>query len=415
MEKGGIPLFGKPLNAITAADIQCLADEKIRESDVVEFKEALPGRDGPDAWHQGADRVGETARNKIAAEIIAFANGHGGTLVIGVAETKDKPPRADTIVPVRACAELAGRLVHMLRDVIEPPLAPFPVVHPVETAGRDGVVVIEVAASRNAPHRNTSTLDSYIRRGEHTQRMTMREIQDLTLQVERGLVLLERQFNASATRFETMCRPSTAMAMRATAVPLSKLSVPIPHDKAIVPQTHVFSAVAGTADVRLVLPHAPLNFRPILRGLRASEKDNVSGSDVSIEVSESGTLEIFFIRRERNVVSQGSEEPNIIFLPWFLGMACNAIMMADYLRNAGGAPGTEYGLELAVYDGGSLQAAFRARHYGLQRWLAGTVILPRYSIGDRSGFQAIVELIERDFWSATGTRHTDPPMNVDFG
>lgn len=191
--------------------------------------------------------------------------------------------------------------------------------------------------------------------------------------------------------------------------------MPIPHEKTIIPQLSVFKAVAGTADVQLVLPHAPNNFSPILRGLRAPEKDDFNGADVTIEVSESGTLEIFFVRRERSVVSQQRDEPNVIYLPWFLGMACNAMMMADYLRNAGGAPGTEYGLELAVYDGGTLQAAFRARNYGTKRWLEGTVTFPRYSVGDRASFQAVVQGIERDFWSATGTRHSDPPMSIDFG
>jgi predicted HTH transcriptional regulator len=153
-------MFGRPIGAVTADDIDRICKAAVRESDVVEFKESLPGKNGPDAWHQGKTEVGTAARDKIVSEVIAFANAHGGTLVLGIAETKDKPPRAERIVPVRECADLAGRLVHMLRDVVEPPFAPFPTVRPVETSGRDGVVVIQVAASRNAPHRNTSTLEA---------------------------------------------------------------------------------------------------------------------------------------------------------------------------------------------------------------------------------------------------------------
>lgn len=405
-------MFSKPLSALTPDDIARLPKNQVRESDVVEFKEALSGKGGPDPWHQGAPNIGPAARDKIVNEIIAFANAHGGTLVLGIAESDDKPARAEKVTLVQRCADLAERLSRALADTVEPPLAPFPMVVPVVMEGDAGVVVLQVAASRNAPHRHRGSLESYMRRGEQAVPMTMREIQDLTLQVERGLALLDRQFNDSATRFGTMCRPSTAMAMRATAVPLSTLSVPIPHEKAVTPQTRRFKAVSGTTNVDLVLPHAPNNFNPILRGLRAREKDDFNGADVTIEASGSGALEIFFIRRERSVAGQDRDEPNVIYLPWFLGMACNAMMMADYLRNAGGAPGTEYGLELAVHDGGSLQAAFRAR---TQRWLGGTVVFPRYSIGDRASFQAVVQLIERDFWNATGTRRSDAPMTVDFG
>jgi predicted HTH transcriptional regulator len=215
-------VFGKPLSAVTAEDIERLRKDQVRESDIVEFKRELLASKGRHRWYEGGDEVGETARDAIANEIMAFANAHGGTLVLGIAETKDKPARADTIIPVARCADLARRLAQMLGDIIEPSFAPFPAIVPVTVDGDAGVIVFQVAGSRNAPHRHRQSRQSYVRRGEEAVPMTMREIQDLTLQVERGLALLDRQFNDSATRFETMCRPSTTMAMRATAVPLRR-------------------------------------------------------------------------------------------------------------------------------------------------------------------------------------------------
>ena len=115
-------MFGKPIRDVTAADIDRLCKDAVRESGVVEFKRALQGKDGPDAWHDGVDKISDRARNELVSEIIAFANAHGGTLVLGIGETKDRPPRAEAIAQVRACADLAGRLALILRDVAEPPL-----------------------------------------------------------------------------------------------------------------------------------------------------------------------------------------------------------------------------------------------------------------------------------------------------
>lgn len=190
-------MFGKPINALTATDIDRLVNDAVRESDVVEFKEALSAKGGRDAWHDGAAKIGDVARDKIVNEVIAFANSHGGTLVLGITETDDKPARAEKIVPIQRCADLAERLSRALADIVEPPLAPFPSIVPVLIEGDAGVVVFQVAASRNAPHRHRGSLESYVRRGEQAVRMTMREIQDLTLQVERGLALLERQRRGS--------------------------------------------------------------------------------------------------------------------------------------------------------------------------------------------------------------------------
>jgi Putative DNA-binding domain len=398
------PLFGKPINAITAADINHLVKEAARESDVVEFKGALSAKGGHDAWHDGANKIGEPARDKIVSEVIAFANAHGGTLVLGIAETDDKPPRAGKVIPIRECADLAGRLMLMLRDVVEPPFAPFPVVRAVEMSGREGVVVIQVAASRNAPHRHSSNLESYVRRGEHTQRMTMREIQDMTLHVERGLALLERQFAESSERFANTCRPSTGVALRATAVSLTPLSLPVPNDATISPTFRQFQGTRGQQKVQVAVPHAPGSFRPTLRGIMG--RDSFDHDEVSLEIRDSGLIEIFFKRGQAN--------PQVLYAAWFVGLACNALAIIDYLRQAAASPGAEYGLELAVYAGGGFMVgAYGGREYGSANWSLGSITFPRYRVGDQLGFSGLVELIDRDFWNAMGTRGV-PSLAIEF-
>ena len=113
-------LFSKRPSELAPEDIQRVVSEKVAEGSEVEFKKGLSTRDGRDhPWETGGE-VGDHARNKLLAEVVAFANTYGGWLLVGIDETVDKPPRAAIPVPIRACAELADRLRLMCRDCIDP-------------------------------------------------------------------------------------------------------------------------------------------------------------------------------------------------------------------------------------------------------------------------------------------------------
>jgi hypothetical protein len=92
-------LGSKPLEAITIEDLQALIDAGARETAVLEFKGSLPllaikGAPTIDRWIEKGDRVGDFARDQLLAEIVAFSNGDGGTLILGLHETKDEPRSA---------------------------------------------------------------------------------------------------------------------------------------------------------------------------------------------------------------------------------------------------------------------------------------------------------------------------------
>ncbi len=181
-------MFGKKLTDITRDDVNLLIAEAELEGAEVEFKETLPAKNGRDPWFDSQDRIGDRARNELLEEVISFSNAYGGTLVVGVAETDDKPARAAAICALPRCVELAERLRLQCRDCIEPQIPLLEVIGvPTESDG-SGVVIFKVPRSRMAPHRHAVTKECYIRRADRTERMTMREIQDLTLQVQRGLV-----------------------------------------------------------------------------------------------------------------------------------------------------------------------------------------------------------------------------------
>ena len=98
----------KPLQSITQDDLQGLVDAGARETGLLEFKGTLPVKGGPaseDRWFKDGDGIGEYARNQLLAEIVGFANADGGTLVVGIHETKTEPRCATAL---RHCQTAKG-------------------------------------------------------------------------------------------------------------------------------------------------------------------------------------------------------------------------------------------------------------------------------------------------------------------
>jgi hypothetical protein len=106
-----MPAIRKNLNDITPGDVLELCQQQWPEDEQLEFKEDLPSKKGrkQDSWYSDPRAVGEHARNKILEEVIALANNHGGDVVIGVAESEDKPARATALSPIPQCTDLAER------------------------------------------------------------------------------------------------------------------------------------------------------------------------------------------------------------------------------------------------------------------------------------------------------------------
>ena len=146
-------------------------------------------------------------------------------VLLGIGESEAKPPVADRIVPVQRCAELAERLKLVFRDRVEPQL-PRIDVFAVRTDGESGVVIIRVGRSRLAPHRVTKTLVCPVRRSDRCEEMSMREIQDMTLNVSRGLERLERRLSERLERFRQEFKylqtPEDAWGIRLTAAPVGE-------------------------------------------------------------------------------------------------------------------------------------------------------------------------------------------------
>ena len=213
-----LEVLSKPADQITISDIEALIESEVPEGEQVEFKEGLPTKkDSVDPWMSGADHIGDRAKKEMLEEAVAFANAHGGALLLGIGESRTRPPVAARISPIPRCTELVERLKLMFRDCVEPQL-PQLEIFAIPTESNNGVLIIRVGRSRLAPHRVATTLVCPVRRSDRCEKMTMREIQDMTLNVSRGLERLERRLSERSEhfqrRFKCLKTPEDAFGIR---------------------------------------------------------------------------------------------------------------------------------------------------------------------------------------------------------
>ena len=116
-------------------------------------------------------------------------------------EDEAKPRVAEEITAIPRCADLAERLNLVFRDWVDPQIPRIEIFGVPTRDDGGGVVIIRTGRSRMAPHRVKPTRKCPIRRADRCEEMTMREIQDLTLNLSRGLERLERRLARRSERF----------------------------------------------------------------------------------------------------------------------------------------------------------------------------------------------------------------------
>lgn len=416
-----IEMLSKPVDRIAIGDIESLIALKVPESEQIEFKVSLSTKGcSADPWMSGEGRVGNSARDALLEEVTAFANAFGGTLLLGIRESDARPPVAESIAPIPRCTELSERLKLMFRDCVEPPL-PLIGITGVPIQDNSGVVVIRVGKSRLAPHRVTTTRRCPIRRQDRCEKMTMREIQDMTLNVSKGLERLDRQLNERADlfpeEFGKLIDPKSAFGIRMTALPLGeevRFDRVFAQDHIIEnlrePSRRVIETTSNGEQVGLYdLRHEfkPNVWRPMLRAARA-ELDSTSGSTKRElrsyrEIHCDGLIEWGLLSCEKSP----KEETTCPLMPdWPIVLLANLIAWAHRVRNEAGAPMAEYAIEIEICARGpNVKVANSGNNHRLP-WLgvlaADPTKFPRYSMGNTDEVIRLLGLFRRDFWNSFG-------------
>ena len=414
----------KPADRIGPGDIQALIAENVPESALIEFKESLPARSSgdPDPWMQGDGKIGDRARNEILKEVVAFANAYGGALALGIAEDGAKPPVAANVAPLPCCAELAERFRQMFGSCVDPPLPSLDIVS-VPTNGDSGVVVFRTIRSRRGPHRVKPTLECPVRRDDRCEALSMREIQDMTLNLARGTERLDRRLRERSEKFEKeferLETPGDAFGFRMTAVPVGDEirfeSVYAGGNliEGLRPPEIEIGRGANDPNSRLSTLRSwhQMHFhdwRPMLRAARVEEShglDRRAERYAYAEIHADGLLEWGFISKrlvrgghtpENSVeVNLDSETP--------VSTLARLLVWTDHVRQRALAPGAEYAVQPQfrvtadrVYVGGE---DYKEVVGSIER---NDTDFPLYPLEASGEIDKIVSRFEGDFWNYFG-------------
>ena len=417
-----IELLSMPAEQINSSHIESFVDSKVPEGEQIEFKESLPTKNGKsDSWISGG-KIGDRAKNTMLEEVVAFANAYGGALLLGIRESRTKPAVADSILPIPRCGDLAECLKMVFRDRVEPQL-PRLEIFAVPIEGKDGgVVIIRVGRSRLAPHRVTKTLVCPVRRSDRCEEMTMREIQDMTLNTARGLERLDKRFSVRCNRFqqefECLETPTDALGIRFTAMPVGD-EIRIdrvfrrgaiveefnePWHKILIEQDNGKPYVLNDMGILL----EGVICQPMLRAAREESywgPDNMERTYNSYrELHCDGLVEIGFVSGAHHGYSKDK-----LFLPQDFPVIifANLAVWADRIRKQTSAPTVEYAIEgeICVIGTPAVVAANGSSSPILQDATIlkpGSVEFPRYSLGNPEEISGLIALFYRDFRNSLG-------------
>jgi Putative DNA-binding domain len=416
-------MFPNRLSEVTPADVQGLISEGVTEGTDIEFKRELPSKNPPDAWMSNG-RIGDEAKDQLAEEIIAFANTDGGTLVLGIGEDPATKQAVGPVHPLPKCKEAANVLFQSIVSRIEPRLPMFECVGVVtEPDGTSGVVVMRTLPSYLAPHRHSSSRHCFVRRDDATVPMSMVEIQEMTKRTARTMEEIDRAFSEGQSRFiswlsskfyrtnpETRERhlqpvfvPSTgehimSFALRVTAAPMGRsltgnvrqwldgLNYPILNGSGRQGQL-------WNSDLNVTRAWQP-RLRAFERILEGSSLNAVDRIGMGGQIDH--TVFVTFTDRQSKQMDFGINE--------FLWSVASVFCFVDAIRCQASRPTQSFGLEIELLMSNSLRIM---SHPGLAP--PGAQILspyrlafPRYEIGSRDEFDALLMTVETDLWNSAG-------------
>jgi Putative DNA-binding domain len=422
-----MPMLKKGLADLEAKDFVALCDEGMLEDEQIDFKQAIPFRDMvQDPWSNAPDpqkrQISGYGRDELFGTVVAFANSYGGDLIVGVREAPgSQPGQAQALEPIPAAEDAARRLGQMANTGIEPPLTALEV-RAVQTSNDgSGIIVLRTARSRLAPHRVTKTRECFHRVRDETLPMTMRQIQDLTFSVARGLEAVDRKFGKASDTFYQWALPGQAVGvgkricLRVTAIPAS--------DDVYIDRVHNVQALLpgqrspnlsvgegpGKGPFTLAVPFQVTHWQPALRGTEGTR--DTSRYSARLGVYCDGTVRYETVIHTHPQQVGMAEPPHVLYPGWYFAMVANAVETADRFRTAAGASAVEYAVESEIGVSHEL-AVLRlgnnphdpAGHIRTGRWP-----FPRYAVGATETIRETYLQMYRDFWNSIGidTEHDE--------
>ena len=174
--------FNKPIEQITEEDLQSLIDNKIRESQHLEYKrDNYPSED--------------KNKKEFLKDVSALANGMGGHLLIGVGEDNNSHLPVE-LVGIENAEDEKQAAIQVCNDSIQERIQGLRV-ETVSLKNGKSVLIIEVPPSIRKPHMVSFKKGRYFwkRRESHVHPMTLGEIRYDVIQGNEMLERTERRFD----------------------------------------------------------------------------------------------------------------------------------------------------------------------------------------------------------------------------
>jgi hypothetical protein len=404
-----VGIFGGNIESLAARDVLQVCADHVPEGTEVEYKSDLPVKGGraQDTWHSGG-AVGEYARNAIAEEITAFANTMGGVVCIGIGETQDHPKRADKPQPLPRVRELARRLRQAVYDVIDPPLSVLEAVGIDLDDQGNGVVVLRVPPSRRRPHRHAVSKEVFYRRADESVRISMREIQELTIQAISEAARVDKKIRERRDQF----REASALWIKNThvaheepwgaafqflAMPTSPIDLVrvVGRPSLINLSSMVVVAAGSSSNSEMKWPFDPTSqWRPGLRSISSSLTVTTRHAAYSLETD--GTCEISLCLKLTD------DRPNI-YESWLAAGLGKVLTWIGRLKKESGTA-VEYILapQVSVFGKPATLQAIEAEIDFSGQLPVGTFDFPLISVGSAEEEPALLRTFDADIWNLAG-------------
>jgi hypothetical protein len=411
-------ILGGDIEKISIADLHQIVADEIQEGSEVEYKSDLPVKSGRglDSWHSGAG-IGEYARNEIAEEIIAFANTLGGVVCIGIDETADHPKRASALKPMPRIHELARRLRQAVYDIIDPPL-PILECTGIDVDGMgNGVVVLRVPVSRRRPHRHAVSKEVFYRRADESVRISMREIQELTIQAlsegtraDAKIATRRREFRENASKWLKSWHQSHedtwGFSFQFIGVPISPVDlVRVVGRPKLIDLSSIVIARTGTGDKEMKWPFlTEAQWKPGLRSISIARSSDTRRADYSLQTD--GTCELSFFLKL-------TEKRSEVYESWLIGAFGTLLSWIERLKNESGIAG-EYILAVQFVTTGKPAAlqGFESDYDDGGQLPVGVFEFPLISIGTSDEATMLLSRFDEDIWNIAGQSGRRTPVFV---
>lgn len=387
------------------SDLEAVVQLALAEGDSLELKVAVPEKSGAKTTWRASRDLSDYSVRSLLSEMVAFANGRGGWLLLGVREGGIHPARAIGLAALPACGDLADRLAKQARDLIEPQVPVLDVVPVPASESGDGFVVARVGRSHRAPHRLRIDRECYVRRGDRSEKMTMEEIQDLTILVSRGAAALG---SAVANRSEealawikSLERPGVRTAgLFSIGEPVWPLALPLTHgDEGTFPLLRAIDAKVGGESKGWDCPLKSSDETPVLRGRsRGYAHEGQGGFQV---VREDGSV---------GIRAAWTVEGASLWFGWIPWAIANTLRMVDAARQGAGSPSAEFAIHWGLYD--STGVVDLLGHYAHRPAFAPIPTFPTLAYRDRASRDELVRQAAKDAWNALGRRGWEGPIEI---